>query len=162
MNAIRRFFDGFKHGYRVQREANQREVKTSLHPPIQRQLISAVGRSSSGLVSHNIKGLERMTADEVNRELQLGGKFVLFQYCVSMLVMTYKHPSRVYFLKSGESTFVKSLPFTLLSLVAGWWGFPWGPVYTMDALATNLRGGVDMTDAMVASFNRAAESEELT
>src|SRR5712692_2712153 len=98
-----------------------------------------------------IKGLEGMTAGEINFELQRGAKFVLFQYCVSVLLVTYKRASNVYFLKPGESAFVKGLPFTVVSLVAGWWGFPWGPIYTFQSLVTNLSGGKDITKEVVAA-----------
>jgi hypothetical protein len=33
----------------------------------------------------------------------------------------------------------------LPSLVAGWWGIPWGPTFTIGALYNNLRGGKDVT-----------------
>jgi hypothetical protein len=34
-----------------------------------------------------------------------------------------------------------SLKWSCLSLVAGWWGFPWGPIYTIHALFANAAGG---------------------
>jgi len=37
------------------------------------------------------------------------------------------------------------LPWTGLSLLAGWWGIPWGPIWTVQALVTNFRGGKDVT-----------------
>jgi len=32
---------------------------------------------------------------------------------------------------------LQSLPFTLLSLLLGWWGNPWGPIYTIQSLWVN-------------------------
>ena len=46
---------------------------------------------------------------------------------------------------TNESAVVKGLPYTLLSLVAGWWGIPWGPIFTIGALYNNLKGGKDVT-----------------
>lgn len=102
-----------------------------------------------------IIGIEGMTTDEINFELQRGGKFVLFQYCVSVLIVTFKRASAVYFLKSGENGFVKGLRFTAISLIAGWWGFPWGPIYTIHSLFTNLRGGKDITKEIIAATQPA-------
>ena len=34
-----------------------------------------------------------------------------------------------------------------MTLVAGWWGFPWGPIYTLGALGTNAFGGQRPRDA---------------
>jgi len=100
-----------------------------------------------------IIGIENMSAEELNRELERGGKFVIFEYCISIIIMTFKRPTDVYFIKSGEGVAKKSIGPTLTSLVVGWWGIPWGPIYTIGSLITNLRGGKDVTDEVVASLN---------
>jgi len=103
-----------------------------------------------------INGIQGLTGSQLDFELQRGAKFVLYQYCVSILVLTFKRPSNIYFMKSGESTLTKGLPFTLLSLVAGWWGIPWGPIYTIQAVYNNFKGGKDVTNEVVASLKRSA------
>jgi hypothetical protein len=60
-----------------------------------------------------------MKQGELEFEIQRGAKFVLFQYCISAVVITFLRPSDIYFLGPGENAAVKGLPFTLLSLVAG-------------------------------------------
>ena len=92
-----------------------------------------------------IQGIEGLSQSEIDFELQRGAKFVLFQYCVSVVVLTFKRPSDIYFNRSSESAAVKGLSFTLLSLVAGWWGIPWGPIYTIQSVYNNLNGGKDVT-----------------
>ena len=92
-----------------------------------------------------IKGTEGLSVTEVNMELQRGGKFVIYQYCISIVILTFRQPSDIYFVKADENAVVKGLPFTLLSLLAGWWGIPWGPIYTIGALGRNLGGGKDVT-----------------
>src|SRR5260370_20668614 len=84
-----------------------------------------------------IRGLEGMKQGELEFEIQRGAKFVLFQYCISVIVLTFRRPSDIYFLRQGENAAVKGLPFTLLSLVAGWCGIPWGPIYTIHPLYNN-------------------------
>jgi hypothetical protein len=37
-----------------------------------------------------------------------------------------------------------------------WWGIPWGPIYTIQALATNLRGGKNVTHEVIASMSEAS------
>lgn len=101
-----------------------------------------------------IKGIENMGAHEINFELQRGAKFVIFQYCISIVIMTFKRPSNIYFIKSGEGTVGKSIGFTLISLVLGWWGIPWGPIYTIGSVYTNVRGGKDVTQEVIASLKR--------
>lgn len=101
-----------------------------------------------------IKGTEGMSAAEFNMELQRGAKFVVFQYCISVVLMTFRRGTDVYFVKSTESAAMKGLPFTLLSLVLGWWGIPWGPIYTIQSLITNGQGGKDVTQEVLASLQR--------
>ena len=100
-----------------------------------------------------IKGLEGLSVEVVNIELKLGGKFVVYQYCVSIVIMTFRRPTDVYFVKADESAIFKGLPFVLLSLVMGWWGFPWGPIYTIGSLITNLSGGKDVTDSVISALS---------
>lgn len=100
-----------------------------------------------------IKGMEGLSVQQVNEELNQGGKFVTYQFCISILVMTFKRGSSVYFIKKGESAFVKGLKYTLLSLLLGWWGIPWGPIYTISSVVTNCMGGKDVTQEVIDSFN---------
>jgi hypothetical protein len=109
-----------------------------------------------------IRGIEGMKHGELDLEIQRGGKFVLFQYCFSVVVMTFKRPSDIYFVRSGESPHVKGLPFTLLSLVVGWWGIPWGPIYTIQSVYNNSRGGKDVTQAIVNSLRAQAAAATAT
>jgi hypothetical protein len=31
----------------------------------------------------------------------------------------------------------------------GWWGFPWGPIYTIGTFITNFGGGKDVTEIVM-------------
>jgi len=55
----------------------------------------------------------------------------------------------VHFVRSDEKAVVKGLGYTLLTFVAGWWGIPWGPIYSIGCLSTNLSGGKDVTGEMM-------------
>jgi hypothetical protein len=102
-----------------------------------------------------IKGVDGMTVGAVRSEVARGGKFVIFQYCISVIVMTFRRGSDVYFIKPGESALGPGAGYTLLSLVLGWWGIPWGPIYTVASVYTNLNGGKDVTNEIMASFERS-------
>lgn len=107
-----------------------------------------------------IIGVEGMGNLELRTEIQRGGRFVMFQYVISILIMTFKRSSNIYFVKADESAVLKGLPFTLLSLVVGWWGIPWGIIYTIQALITNLGGGKDVTAAEVLTSIGIAASPQ--
>ncbi|MDD5742306.1 MAG: hypothetical protein PHX87_02645 [Candidatus Peribacteraceae bacterium] len=99
---------------------------------------------------HNIDGL---TVDQVKAEIARGGKFVIFTYAISILIMTFKRPTGIHFIRSGESAVPKGIPATLISLVLGWWGFPWGPIYTIQSIANNFSGGKDVTKEIMSSID---------
>ena len=69
------------------------------------------------------------------------GLWVTYSYCVSVLVISLRLRSSAVFVPDGASRIVPGLPYTLLSLVFGWWGFPWGLIYTPMAILENLSGG---------------------
>jgi hypothetical protein len=91
------------------------------------------------------QGIQGMSEEELKSEVMRGGRFVSYMYCISVILFTFKGPSKTCFIRAGESRFLKGLPYTLLTLVAGWWGIPWGPIYTIKCLAKNLSGGEDVT-----------------
>lgn len=101
-----------------------------------------------------IKGIEHYTDQTLMQEVQRGGRFVVYEYCFSIIIMTFKRGSDVYFVRADESRFMKGLGFTMISLLFGWWGFPWGFIYTPMALFTNLGGGRDVTNEIMAQFGR--------
>jgi len=101
-----------------------------------------------------VKGIEGMSNEQLDLELNKGGKFVIFQYTISILVMTFRRGSDIHFIRYGESAFVKSLPYNLLTFFFGWWGIPWGPIYSIGSFVTNLGGGKDVTNEVIASVKQ--------
>ena len=97
-----------------------------------------------------IVGAEGLSRAQIQEEVQRGAKFVIYQYCVSVIVMTFKRSSSIYFLKPDQSNVVKGLPFSAISLFAGWWGIPWGPIYTIQTIAKNFSGGRDVTRELLS------------
>jgi hypothetical protein len=93
-----------------------------------------------------IRGIEGMSVQEINDEISNGAKFVVYRYCVSIIVLTFKRSSDVYFIRPGQNRVVKGLEWTLLTFFFGWWGIPWGPIYSIGSLSTNLAGGKDVTE----------------
>lgn len=103
-----------------------------------------------------INGIDGLSSAELQMELGRGGRFVIFEYAISILILTFRRSSDIYFIRAGEDAISKGLPFTLLSLVAGWWGFPWGPIFTIGSVVTNLQGGKDVTAQVLSSIRRPA------
>ena len=102
-----------------------------------------------------IVGIEHLSQEQIQTELQGGARFIVYQYCISVLVMSFKRSSNIHFVPAGKSATAKSVPFVLASLLLGWWGIPWGPIWTIGTVAKNLGGGIDVTGE-VLSAQRAA------
>jgi hypothetical protein len=92
-----------------------------------------------------VHGIDNLTFGELHAELEGGGRFVCYEYCISLLVVTLRRPTDAYLLRAHELGVWRGLPFTLISLLLGWWGIPWGVLYTPLTLVTNLSGGRDVT-----------------
>jgi hypothetical protein len=99
-----------------------------------------------------INGIDGMNGNQLDDEIQRGAKFVIYQYCISILIVTFRRPSEIYFVRGNESGITKGLPFVAVSLILGWWGLPWGPIYTITSLVTNLGGGKDVTQEVLHSL----------
>jgi len=101
-----------------------------------------------------IDGLENMTASRLIEEIRQGGRFRMYTYCVSILVMTFRRPSKIKYVPPHASKIAAGLPFAATSFFFGWWGFPWGPIYTIGSIVTWLRGGTDLTESVLGDAER--------
>jgi hypothetical protein len=68
------------------------------------------------------------------------------------VILTFKRPSNIYFIRAGENAVIKGLPYSLISLFLGWWGIPWGLIYTIKSFIKNFSGGKDVTQEILAGF----------
>jgi hypothetical protein len=102
----------------------------------------------SSIVALRITGTEGLTCNQLVDEIRRGGKFVVYRYCISVLVLSFLRTSGVYFIRAGENPGRYAGRFDLISFFLGWWGFPFGPILTIRALTTN-GGGIDVTDTIL-------------
>ena len=103
-----------------------------------------------------IVGIENMTTDQLKAEIAAGARFVLYQYCISVLVMSFKRASNIFLIRPDENAVTKGLPYTFCSLLLGWWGIPWGPIWTIATVVTNFRGGRNVTAEVMNSLAATA------
>ena len=61
-----------------------------------------------------IKGIETLSPDQLRHEIERGGRFVIFQYCISIVVLTFKRVSDIQFIKGDESAFRKGAAYSLV------------------------------------------------
>lgn len=99
-----------------------------------------------------IEEISNLTIAELNQELADGARFVRFSYTISIVVMTFKRYSNVYFIRKNDSKSTDRWPYTLINLFLGWWGIPFGPIYTIASLIENGEGK-DVTQEVIDALN---------
>jgi hypothetical protein len=113
-----------------------------------------------------IKNITGLSAENLQEEEKQGGRFIYYAFTISLIVLTFKRTSGVYLVRKNESVVAKGIGYTLVSFLFGWWGFPFGPKYTLESIRTNMKGGKDVTDEVMATVAghilfREAEKENL-
>ncbi|MXV50933.1 hypothetical protein GS399_08095 [Pedobacter sp. HMF7647] len=101
----------------------------------------------------SIKGLASLSAVEIHNEIKRGAKFIVYQYTISLLFITLKKNTDIYFVRSYENRAARGLIWTFISFVCGWWCFPEGPSHTLTAITNNLNGGIDVTENILSAVN---------
>lgn len=101
-------------------------------------------------MSVQINNIENLSVADLRSLVAQGGKFVYFPYTISIIFMTFQNKSDIYFIRPNENSFKYSVGFFLMNLVLGWWGIPWGPIYTIGALASHISGGKDITEPIMS------------
>jgi len=91
------------------------------------------------------RGIEGRSPAQLADEVRRGGRFVFYQYCFSVLIMSFKRASPIYYIAPGQSQVTPGLLWSGLSFLVGWWGFPWGFVWTPMVIYKNFMGGTDVT-----------------
>ena len=98
-------------------------------------------------------GSRPLFPDEVRARVAAGARLVRFEYCFSLSFFTIRRQSPIYLTESWQGRYLRGLGYSLLAIVLGPWGVPWGLIYTPWAMWVNLTGGVDETDAMLSWLN---------
>jgi hypothetical protein len=88
------------------------------------------------------------------------GRLVYYEICISLIFLTLRRPTAIHELAPGESGVLRGLPYTVLTALFGWWGIPWGFIYTPLALWTNLSGGRELLSAEDSFLDELEGQEE--
>ncbi len=108
-----------------------------------------------------VNNIEGLSTQQLINEVQHGGKFVVYYYAISIVIMTFRRGSDVYFIRKSESAFKFGWKYLLISSILGWWGFPWGPIYTIQSIFTAFTGK-DVTAEIMAQLHRGAPTSNVS
>ncbi len=106
-----------------------------------------------------LRTIDEVPAPELAAELGRGARLVVYDYTISLFVMTFKRESSVFLVPPGEGSVGAGFTYTIVSLLFGWWGIPWGPIHTIMSLVTNLGGGRDVTAPVRAKLALSTPAE---
>ncbi len=101
-----------------------------------------------------IAGAETLSVETVRRQLAEGGRFVRYSYCISVVVFTFRLRSNVFYVAPYAHAAKNGLPYSAISFLAGWWGLPFGPIFTVASIFQNIRGN-DVTAEVIDTFSAA-------
>lgn len=102
-----------------------------------------------------IENIGGLTNNEIRSLINEGGKFVIYPYSISIIFMSFKRASNIYLIKPNEKPTKYGAQYLLVSLVLGWWGFPWGPIYTISSIYNAIKGGTDVTAEIMSEINNS-------
>ena len=96
-------------------------------------------------MSMQIRNFARADYRSAQSAVDNGARFVRFSVCYSYIFFTSRVETDIFLVRSYPSALWVGARYTLMTLLLGWWGIPFGPIHTIKALATNFRGGEDVT-----------------
>jgi hypothetical protein len=92
-----------------------------------------------------------------------GGLVIAYSFVVSLGFITFNYPVFKKF-ENRPSSLRRSLQgfkWALMSFTLGWWGIPWGIIYTPISILVNLAGGHDVTDEFIQKFSNKIHQHEI-
>ena len=106
-------------------------------------------KSGSSELLH-FRGSRPLFEEELRTRLAAGARCVRFEFCFSLLVVTVRRQSPVYLTASWQQRYLRGLWYSLLAVLLGPWGIPWGLLWTPWAVWVNTTGGADCTHEVLA------------
>jgi hypothetical protein len=116
--------------------------------------VSALRGLLGGEKPFRIKGARGMTIASLRSAVASGARIVIYPYAESWLLVSFKRTTDPTLVLPGASRLGTAATPILHSLLFGWWGFPWGPIFTIQTIVQSARGGIDITDAVMPALEQ--------
>jgi hypothetical protein len=102
----------------------------------------------------HLAGSRPLFLEEIHSRVMAGARLVRFEICLSFLFVTIRRQSPLYLAESWQDRYLRGFCYSVLALVFGLWGVPWGLIWTPRAIWSNLTGGVDETEKALVSLEK--------
>ena len=106
-------------------------------------------------IKRRIKIPDDYTFEDLKKEIDNGGRFIMFPYTISILAFPLSFFSPAILVKKGESISKYKWRYNLISSIFGWWGVILGPWATVKSIRSTSKGGVDVTDDVLLNLDEA-------
>ena len=104
--------------------------------------------------TQTLKNTEGLTFEELEEKVRLGARFIVYQYTISLIAVTLRRLTPAYYIPPDISDTAFKKNADILSVLFGWWGIPWGPLFTIQSLAANRKGGIDITKDVMLNLTK--------
>jgi hypothetical protein len=94
-----------------------------------------------------IRNTQGMSVNELSTEIERGGKFVIFPFCIMAGVWE----SKTYFIRAGEWTAKYSIGYIIRTIIWIWLS----PRAVISSIYTNLKGGKDVTQITLNAISNS-------
>jgi hypothetical protein len=119
------------------------------------QTLDQNSQAASELIE--LRGTRPLFAEELRTRITAGARCVRFEFCFSLLFVTIRRQSPAFLTSSWEQRYLWGLWYSVLALVLGPWGIPWGLLWTPWAIWVNVTGGADCTEEVLAWMDSSAQ-----
>ncbi|WP_196888341.1 hypothetical protein [Aureivirga sp. CE67] len=90
--------------------------------------------------------------DISKEEIEKKGKFVVFQYCISIVLLSMERISPAIYVETEEDFLKYKKKYNLYTYLFGWWAVPWGPIKSLQFLKNNKKGALDVTEDILLNL----------
>jgi len=105
-----------------------------------------IARKNFNAPDLKIIGASTLSAQELYDALEKQEAYcVKFQFCISCFYITFKRDSKLFYIPKDKKRIFFHWPYTVITLLFGWWGIPWGPIWSAQVLSANASGSEDLS-----------------
>lgn len=103
---------------------------------------------------YRLENLPTHQLQDLVEKIQRGGRFVVFPYAISFLVVTLQQLSPAIYISGDEDLNFFARKYTRKNYQYGLWAIPWGLIKTFDYIKVIREGGMDVTEDIVLNLTQ--------
>ena len=104
--------------------------------------------------------LNQKSEEWLKKEIKKGGRFVTYSYSISIVAASFQRYSKIYFLRHYEAAINHGYPYLLISFFLGWWGIPFGPIFTIASIIRAFKGR-DVTNEVLTMIRWSDDGPQI-